>query len=228
MILEFSLQEQGGAQSLTVPVKHAIIAGWTGRDIAKMQAHIDELAELGVTPPSQTPLFYRISASRLTTANMIELPGDNSSGEAEWVLVQHDGRLYVGVGSDHTDRTVEAYSVAISKQVSDKPLAPVLWPFEEVAPHWDKLTLRSYAGEDDGETLYQEGPVTAMLPPADLIAKAPGGGEKLSDGTVLFCGTLTAIGGVRPFPRFRFALEDPVLGRTIEHNYETINLPLVS
>lgn len=228
MNLKFTLHRQGGAVSLTVPVSQAVIAGWTGRDVAKMQAHIDELAELGVTPPSETPLYYRISASRLTTEDSIELPGDNSSGEAEWVLVQHGGELFVGVGSDHTDRTVEAYSVAVSKQVSDKPLAPALWPYDEVAGHWDKLVLRSFLADGTGEALYQEGPVTAMQAPADLIAKAPGGGEKLPDGTVLFCGTLTAIGGVRPTPRFRFLLEDPVLGRTLEHSYETITLPLVS
>jgi len=222
------LNRKSGTEPLTVPVQHAVIAGWTGRDTAKMQAHIDELAELGVAPPSATPLFYRISTSRLTMADSIDLPGDNSSGEVEWVLVQHGGELFVGVGSDHTDRTVEAYSVAVSKQVSDKPIAATLWPFAEIADHWDQLIIRSHVNDGAGDTLYQEGPVTAMLAPADLIAKATEGGTQLANGTVLFGGTLTAIGGVRPSAHFSFSLEDPVLGRTLSHSYDVVNLPLVS
>jgi len=60
------------------------------------------------------------------------------------VLLQQDGRLWVGTGSDHTDREVEKYGVSVSKQMCDKPIAPEFWPMVEVAPHWDKLMLRGY------------------------------------------------------------------------------------
>ena len=62
----------------------------------------------------------------------------------ETVLVNVEGSLWVGVGSDHTDRGVEGYSVAVSKQMCDKPLAPELWAFDDVAEHWDSLELRSW------------------------------------------------------------------------------------
>ncbi len=53
--------------------------------------------------PATTPIFYRVAASRLTQATRIEAAGEESSGEVEYALVQHNGALYVGVGSDHTD-----------------------------------------------------------------------------------------------------------------------------
>jgi hypothetical protein len=59
---------------------------------------------LGVPRPSSTPIFYCVSTSRLITAPVIEVSGDRSSGEVEFILVQTGRRLYVGVGSDHTDR----------------------------------------------------------------------------------------------------------------------------
>ena len=43
------------------------------------------------------------------------------------MLIQSGGTLYVGVGSDHTDRKVETYNITASKQMCDKPIAPELW-----------------------------------------------------------------------------------------------------
>ncbi len=70
------------------------------------------------------PIFYRASAARLTTDDAIEALGAASSGEAEFVLLRHGGRLWIGAGSDHTDREVEKYGVSVSKQMCDKPIAP--------------------------------------------------------------------------------------------------------
>ena len=39
------------------------------------------------------------------------------------MLIGWQGRIFVGCGSDHTDRKVEAYSVTVSKQMCDKPIA---------------------------------------------------------------------------------------------------------
>ena len=44
----------------------------------------------------------------------------------------------------------------------------------------------------------------------------------------MFCGTLAAIGGIRPASRFEVELEDPVLGRTLRHAYDIEVLPVVS
>jgi hypothetical protein len=217
--MQLSLTIEG--RRTAIPVNTAIVAGWTGRDRASMERHIAELEALGVPRPSSTPVFYRVSASRLTTATQIESTAA-SSGEVEVVLLRHDGRLYVGVGSDHTDREVETYGVAVAKQLCDKPIAPELWHYDEVEAHWDQLIIRSWVDED---TLYQEGTLDGLLRPDELMRLAE---PALADGTVMFCGTFAAIGGIRSAAAFRYELADPVLGRTITGSYEMRALPLIS
>jgi hypothetical protein len=207
-------------------IEAAVIAGWTGRDPAAVKKHIDELKALGVKEPASTPIFYRVAASRLTTATQIEASGADSGGEVEFVLLRQGGRLWVGVGSDHTDRTVEAYSVTVSKQMCDKPIAPQFWPYDEIAAHWDKLLLRSFVFEDGKRTVYQEGSVAVMMHPEALISRFTGGGG-LNESTLMFCGTLPVNGGVRPTAQFAFEIEDPVHGRKITHEYRVVTLPVL-
>ncbi len=225
-VLSLSLQTGATARRAEVTVHDAVVAGWTGRDAAAVEKHIRELEELGVQRPATTPIFYRVSAARLTTGDTIEAVGESSGGEVEFVLLQHDGKLWVGTGSDHTDREVEKYGVTVSKQMCDKPMAPTFWAFDEVAPHWDRLLLRSSAVENGQRVRYQDGSVSAMIDPRDLIKRYTGGGG-LAEGTLMFCGTLAAIGGVRPTGEFSYELEDPVLGRKIAHTYRVRTLPIL-
>lgn len=206
-------------------VNDAVIAGWTGRDAVALEKHIKELEALGVKRPATTPIFYRVAAARLTTDDTIEAVGESSGGEVEFVLLQDAGRLWVGAGSDHTDREVEKYGVTVSKQLCDKPIASVFWSYEEVAPHWDELILRAHVIEGGKSALYQEGAVTAMMHPQALLEKHSS--TSLRDGTLLFGGTLAAHGGVRPTSEFSFELEDPVLGRKIAHRYRVRILPIL-
>lgn len=222
--LRLTVSGGSGRHDLSVRVRQAVIAGWTSRDAIAVEQHIRELEALGVARPSSIPAFYRVSASRLTTDRIIEVSGDRSSGEVEFVLVQCGEHLYVGVGSDHTDRHVEAYDVTVSKQMCDKPVAEELWAFADVEGHWDELVLRSWAVVEHHRVLYQEGSVSAMRSPADLIQRFTGAAT-LSEGTVMFCGTLAAHGGIRPAQRFEFEIEDPVLGRRIRHAYDAVSLP---
>jgi hypothetical protein len=210
-----------------IAVDDTIIAGWTGRDPAAVAKHVRELEALGVKAPATTPIFYRVATARLTTRTNIEVVGTKSGGEVEFVLLQYDGRLWVGTGSDHTDREVEAYGVTVSKQMCDKPLAPAFWAFDDVAPHWEKLILRAHITEKGERVLYQEGSVAAMLAPLDLIARCCGTAATLPEDTMMFCGTLAARGGVRPTERFAFEIEDPVLGRQLSHTYTTRILPIL-
>ena len=235
--LSFTLQSGGNSTRREVGIDDAIVAGWTGRDPAAVEKHIKELEALGVKRPATTPIFYRVSTARLTTGTEIEVVGPHSGGEVEFVLLQHDGRMWVGTGSDHTDRQVETYGVTVSKQMCDKPVAPVFWAFDEIAPHWDQLTLRAHVIENGERRIYQEGPVAAMLAPLDLIGRYPlptfpGERERVGRGclpesTLMFCGTLATRGGVRPTERFEFEIEDPVLGRTIAHAYSVRILPVL-
>jgi hypothetical protein len=225
-VLSLTLLGRSEASRNDVAIGEAVIAGWTGRDPAAVEKHIKELEAIGVKRPATTPIFYRVAAARVTTEDTIEAVGESSGGEAEFVLLQHAGRLWIGTGSDHTDRELEKYGVTVSKQVCDKPIAPVFWSHEDVAPHWDRLILRSHVIEGGKRALYQEGTVSAMMDPQALIGRHAAGGH-LPEGTLLFSGTLAARGGVRPTAEFGFELEDPVLGRRIAHSYRVRALPIM-
>jgi Protein of unknown function (DUF2848) len=224
--LAFTIDAQGTATPLTLAINQAVIAGWTGRDPVARDKHIAELEAIGIARPATTPIYYRVSARRITTADSIEVSGNDSSGEVEFVLIGWQGRIFVGLGSDHTDRKVEAYSVTVSKQMCDKVMAPVLWELEEVAGHWDQMILRSYAWIDGAHVLYQEGKLDSMLSVTDLI-QGGFGGKGLPDGCAMFGGTFAAKGGIRPASRFEYELEDPVLKRSIRHAYDVIALPVL-
>jgi hypothetical protein len=223
--LTFTVMDDGAATPLTLSIEQAVIAGWTGRDPVARDKHIAELEAIGIARPATTPIYYRCSARRLTTDDVIEVCGDDSSGEVEFVLIGWQGRILVGLGSDHTDRKVESYSVTVSKQMCDKPMLPVLWNLSDVIGHWDRMILRSWAWFDGKRTLYQEGTLDAMLPVQELIDRGFGK-SGLPDGCAMFGGTFAAKGGIRPSVRFEYELEDPVLNRKLTHAYDVLVLPV--
>ena len=143
----------------TADIEDLVIAGWTGRDVAALKHHIEELKAIGVQPPSSVPLYYRAAAALLTQSDTIQVLGDDSSGEVEPVLIGTPERLWVTIGADHTDRKVESYNIAVSKQVCQKPVGRTAWRFEDIEPHWDRLILRSFVIEAGKKVLYQEGPL---------------------------------------------------------------------
>lgn len=208
-----------------VAMDDLVIAGWTGRDATSVEHHIRELQAIGVARPRNIPCFYRVGANLLTTAERFDVTGADGSGEVEFVLLSLPQGLSVGVGSDHTDRKVEAYGVTVSKQMCPKPVSRELWPFTEMKDHWDSLILRSWIIRDNQQVLYQQGVVTRMLSPVDLIARYTGGSTDLAIGTAMFCGTMPLLVPIGPTAEFQMELEDPVLHRTLRHRYSVRELP---
>lgn len=220
-------------RALDIPLVHGIIAGWTARDAAAVQHHIEELAAIGVPAPSAVPLYYRVAAATFTQAARVEVVGAETSGEVEPVVIDDGETLWIGVGSDHTDRALETHSVALSKQICPKPLGGTLWRFDDIADHLDSLELRSWVREatDVEWTPYQEGTLATIRPLPEIVAGAPTARAqgRLAAGTAMLCGTLTVLsGGVRPAHAFRMELRDPLRGRSLEHSYEIAPLPVVA
>ena len=205
-------------------IGHLVVAGWTGKNVAALEAHIRELEALGVKRPKSVPIFYRVAASLLTSADAIEVMGDKSSWEVEFVLYAIEDGLWVGVGSDHTDRKAETIGVTLSKQLCAKPVGARIWRYEDVKPHWEQLTLRSFVRLGKRRRLYQEGPVSTMRSPEELI-RLYTGKSRLKPGTAMFGGTLAVHGGIAPADAFEMELEDPVLRRKLTHAYRIIPLP---
>lgn len=221
----FETRDDGDVE---IALRRCWIAGWTGRDAAKVQEHIEELAAIGVPRPSTTPLYYAAPAASLTQSERVQTLGGDSGGEAEPLLVDDGERLWLGLGSDHTDRALEATSVAHSKAVCAKPVSRGLWPFDAVADRLDALEMASEIS-DNGVVWepYQRGTLAAILPLSALAAGAPGAaGGRLGAGVALLCGTLPAIGGVRPTPFFRASLVDPTTSATLRLCYRLETLPI--
>lgn len=217
----------GTTRQVAADVHTLIVAGWTGRDTAALEHHIEELAALGVPRPSSVPVFYRTSVDGLTQTRRLEVLGPDTSGEVEPVLFGSNDGMWIGLGSDHTDRKAETRGIALSKQLCGKVVAPTLWRLSEVEAHWDRLVVRAHATIGGKRVLYQEGALAAMRTPRDLLSRYDGG-SALKPGAVMFCGTVGAIGGIRPASRFEMEIDDPVLGRSIRHDYEIVALPVVS
>lgn len=223
--MEFMIMPEGALKQ--VQIDDLVIAGWTGRDVEALEKHIVELEELGVPRPSSVPCFYRVAAENFSNDEELQFLGCTSSGEVEFVLIGTDEGMLIGVGSDHTDREVETYSVPVSKQMCLKPVSKTVWRYSDIAGHFDDLLLRSWATEKGEKILYQDGSVTAMRPPEELISLYRPGEKVLPPGMAMYCGTLAAIGGIRPANRFDVEIEDPKLGIKISYGYNVNTLPII-
>lgn len=228
MKLSFDLDTGAARQPLAVDIHTFVVAGWAGRDRAAIEHHIEELALIGVPRPSAVPLYYRVADNQLSQAPRIQAVGPHSSGEVETLVFSVNGELHVSLTSDHTDRKLESHSVALSKQLCAKPVGTSAWRFADVAAHWDELVIRSYIQEDGRDVLYQEGALSALRTPMDLIAGYLGGPGALPEGVAMSCGTVGAIGGIRPSTSFTMELFDPRSGRSLKHRYDIEVLPEVA
>jgi hypothetical protein len=222
--LRFNARRLSATSDIEVALSHLTIAGWTGRDRAAVEAHIEELAALGVPRPKATPLFYRVAAANLSQSPAIQVAERYSSGEVECVLIKHQGELWLGLGSDHTDRKLETVGVTLAKQVCAKPIANELWSFDDVSSHFDELVLRSWITTGGRRRLYQEGRAAQMLRPEELVRRMPGG--SLDDGHAMFCGTLPVQGEIEFSDLFEMEVHDPVNDRSLRHSYAVNALPI--
>jgi len=222
---------QGVSAQVEVEIERVVIAGWAGRDPEAIRAHIDELAALGVAPPSTTPCFYRVTSALLTQAPSIGVLGARSGGEIECVLIDSPAGTLVTVGSDHTDREVEAYGVAVSKQVCAKPLGRDAWRHADIAAHWDAIEMRSWlVGPGGKRVAYQHGALSTLLAPEVLWQRFDDrrtmpARSAMFGGTVAVHGTIAAMGDG---DAFEMELHDPVLGRSLRHRYAVEALPVVA
>jgi len=209
----------------TAATDHLVLAGWAGRDQAAVEAHIRELEALGTARPSRTPVFYRVASRLLTMEDAIQVVATETSGEVEFVVVPRADGIWVGLGSDHTDRGLERHSVALAKQLCAKVMAPTLWRLDDVIGHWDELELRSWTYRDGLCEPYQDGTVAQILPPRTLLAMYAAFALPLAEGGVLFSGTLPTIHEIAPADAFEMELFDPRLNRRTRHRYRIDVLP---
>lgn len=186
----------GSSDPLHLEPSRLVVAGYTARDQDAVTRHIAELAEIGVSPPTQVPTFYDLDPDLLTTDAVVEVPGTCTSGEIEPVLIRTWGRWYLAVGSDHTDRALERDDVAASKAACPKPLGPLVAPLPEDLNAFDTDRIAASSTVDGVD--YQAGALAELLRPADVVDRLREalGEDVLADrDLVLFGGTTPLLGG---------------------------------
>lgn len=228
-ILPLAVHADGQVAPLAFSVRRVVNAGYAGRDRAAVQTHIDELRRAGIPPPSCVPALYPVSADNVTTDQRIEVVGRDTSGEVEYVLLlADDGRIYVTVGSDHTDRALERADVARSKQICKNVISRDVWRYEDVRHHWDELVLQSWVrpSATEDEVHYQHSALTVLLPAEELLELVR---SRLQDddcrGLVIYSGTIPIVAGrLIAGDCFRGELFDPRSDRRLGFAYQVAPL----
>jgi hypothetical protein len=211
---------QGTGEEIDFVAKKVLVVGYTGRDQAAVRTHIEELAAQGIPAPKEIPTVFRTPLDRLLVNEDLEVVGQHTSGEAEAVLLVDGRAIWVAVGSDHTDRELEKVDILASKQVCPKPLSIEVWNYGDLRDRWDSLVLRSWVGEAGREQLYQEGRMSDLLPPDELLEMLHRRLGGSLEGSVIYTGTIPLRGKVFwAKPYFEAELVDPLTGRSIRCRY---------
>lgn len=220
--MNFTVHNKEGERPLNLEFERVFAIGYAGRNMEKTMEHIRELErELGVPAPKKIPTIFQCGNYVLTQERDLAFVGEKSCGEVEYVIVIRQGKIYIGVGSDHTDRELEAASVPKAKQICAKPICGELWDYEEMKDHWDGIRLRSWQTVDGAEVLYQDGTLADILPVEVILKELE---ERVGgiDNCVIFSGTVPVCDGFKYGTNFRYEMGDEVLGRKLASDYNVI------
>ncbi len=220
---------RGGAQPRSFEFTRMVNAGYVGRNQDEVRRHIEELAEKGIPGPKKTPTLYPVITRALLIDPFVEVFGDKTSGEIEYVLlVENEDKVLVGLGSDHTDRHLEETDIPRSKQICPNIMTKQVWPLSDVEDHWDELIMLSRVVSDGQEIPYQEGRLGLLMSPRELMAFVKSEIGPL-DNTVIFSGTLGMLTGEFICgERFLGELIDERLNRRLTLGYDVRKLDYVN
>ena len=211
--LSFELPD---GSELRVAVSRLLGAGMTNRDQRLIDAHIEELSEQNIPPPPHIPFLFPAMPTLATNATDVAVLGVETMPEIEFALFRAEGRDYVTVASDQTDRVLEQTHLLVSKNACPKILGAKAWPVDEVAGHWDEIQMRSTSGGK----LLQEGNFAQFIPHADMLEFVASYDGPEHEGRVVMSGTVPTMAVPnKGKATIELALFDPVLDRRLEHAY---------
>jgi hypothetical protein len=219
--IQLSHQKNNTITPLSFSFDKMINAGFTGRDQKEVKHHLDELSAKGIDVPDQTPVLYPVIPSTLTIASEIDVYGDETAGEIEYVLFVKDKTcVYVGIGSDHTDRNLENHDIPRAKQITPNLISPVVWDLNDLADHWDDLRMECSVQKGKETFLYQKGSLSLLMSPDELLELISKKIKGPLENIVIFSGTVKMETEDFVFAdRFSGLLVDPVLNRSIGFDY---------
>lgn len=211
---------QSSPQSIKFNPTYMFNGSLAARNHMDVERHIEELRASGVAiaDPKFVPSLYAVGRHLLTSESRIQVHGDRTSGEVEYVLLWNGSDILLTVGSDHTDFWLETHSSPKAKNLCQNIISPNCWKFSDVEDHFDRIILESELCIDGKWQPYQKDTVDALLPPeywtTDLVKRVPS-----TNGLVFFSGTINALTGLRIGDAYRIRMTDPVLNRCLEHEY---------
>lgn len=233
-LLNIQIQHlDGQTETAEIEYRRILNLGYTTRDPNVMERHLQELREEGIDAPvpAQPPLIIPLTPAALSTASELEVQTGLTSGEVELVMAgASDGRVLLGVGSDHTDRALERVSIGWSKQVTPNVVGRTFWQLDELDPDLAGITMLSWVrGADSDWREYQNAPADTLLAPAKMLeacASRLGISSRavLSD-SIVFSGTVHSLSEEISYdPHWRVALRDQKNGREISLDYQAIDI----
>lgn len=224
--IDLTLETGEGSRALTFSYARMVNAGFTGKNQEEVRHHLDELAEKGIEVPDSTPTLYPVVARALSTESIMEVFGNETSGELEYVLfVKNENEVYVGVGSDHTDRNLEEFHIPRSKQICPNIVSGTVWPLAELQAHWDSLKMSCTVVKDGKEILYQEGTLGLLLNPAELMDFVKSKIDGALENIVIYSGTFKMLTDEFVYAdRFSGELVDEKTNRKLSFSYDVLPL----
>lgn len=216
--MNYNLITKQGATEKEFNLEKLIVVGFAGKDIEKTMEHIHELEAEGIKCPKTVPVVYQCSKEILTNSHTIDVIADKTSGEVEYLILVDNGKYYIGIGSDHTDRALEAVSIHKSKQLCLKPYAKDFWDYDEIKDHFEEIKLISSQIVAGKEIEYQAGKTSDLLPLDRIIAEIEK--EMTIDNSLIYTGTVPLKDGFKFGSKFSCKLVDEKLNRTLTLSYD--------
>ena len=236
--IRFTIQRKTGTETREIEVASVAGARFSARDVSAMRRELDEqiAAEGRYSSATMTnPSIFRIGRYLLTQDCEFEVQGAMTGGECEVVAVLMADETLISVGSDQCDRELDPLFPDKPKQMCPHPVATTVWPYEEVAAHWDSLRVHSEVFCQGTSIVLQDAPLAELvalehLLALDAVAKLPkpaflyGGAAAFMPSAAEQIAQMglpeTAAHGVGD--SFLVRLTDPVLGRCIEHQFSPV------
>lgn len=238
--IEMTVHSIKGSQQRSLPVGSVSGARFCSRDVQGMRKEMDDQLKRDglLTSATRTnPSVFHLGRYLLTQNPDFEVQGSMTGGEAEVVAIRAGKEILISVGSDQCDRELDPIFPDKPKQMCPHPLASSAWPYEEVRPHWDELRIFSHVVVGNHTVPLQESSISELVDLEYLLAMREI--ESLDDPMVLYCGCGSFLDSVEETvqrlalppetalgvgDKFLVGITDPVLERTIKHEFQPIPL----
>lgn len=221
--IDFIIDSHQQKKSIRLSFNKMINAGFSGRNQASVRAHILELEKEGIPGPKTTPVFFSLTCENLKFGKALQVIGDKTSGEVEFVIITQGEKNYIGIGSDHTDRELEQHSMYKAKEICSNIMSDTIWDYDDIKDHWDKIEISSSTREqiNGKDILYQRETLSSILHPNEIKKIIE---QKLTDKnldqSIIFSGTIPVLTNHPIYGKyFCCKLHDPILNRTLTCDY---------